>query len=288
MEKGFLGSKGVQYMLLSALVMTTMQTCVKLVSHIPAAEVVFFRAVISLVITYVTLKKRKLSLWGKTENRPVLWLRGILGTVALVMVFATFQNMPLGSALLLHYLAPIFTAVFATLILKEKLFKIQWLFFLICLIGVAMVKGFDTRVDTFYFILAILGAITAAGAYICIRKLKGKENPLVIVFYFPFVAMPITGLMSYFDWVTPQGVDWLILLAIGILTQIGQILLTKAYQTEQAAKVASVNYTGIVYGLGFGFFLFGETYNWMVYAGMLLVIIGVIANLEVKRILRLK
>lgn len=284
---GLIRSKGVQYMLVASFVMTIMQTCVKLVSHIPAVEVVFFRAIISVTISYVMLKKKRIPVWGNPENRKMLWMRGVLGTIALVMIFASFQNMPLGSAVLLHYLAPVFTAILASIFLKEKLFKLQWVFLLICFVGVSMIKGFDTRIDTFYFFVAIGGAIMAAAVYVCIRNLKGKESPYVVVFYFPFVAMPTTGILSYFNWVTPQGWDWLLLLIIGILTQVGQVLLTKAYQAEQAAKVASINYTGIIYGLMIGFFFFGESYNWMVYLGMFLVIFGVIGNLEVKRVLKL-
>ncbi|GAA4821543.1 DMT family transporter [Algivirga pacifica] len=271
-------SKGVKLMLLSTLVMTTMQTFVKFVSHIPATEVVFFRAAISLVMSYAMLYRQNVNIWGKPENRPTLWMRGIFGTLALVMVFATFQNMPLASALLLHYLAPIFTALLAAIFLKERIRPIQWFFFLLCFAGIGMIKGFDSRVETLYFVLGIVGALLAAAAYTMIGKLKGKENPVVIVFYFPFVAMPITGLYSYFNWVTPQGTDWLFLLGIGILTQIGQILLTKAYQTDQANKVASANYTGIIYGLLYGFFLFGELFQWEVYVGMGLVLLGVFLN----------
>ncbi|MEH0154367.1 DMT family transporter [Limibacter armeniacum] len=280
-------SKGVQYMLLSALVMTTMQTCVKVVSHLPAAEVVFFRASISVVMSYITLRAQKVAIWGKPENRPILWARGVFGTIALVMVFATFQNMPLASALLLHYLAPIFTALLTAIFLKERLYKVQWLFFLMCFAGIFLIKGFDSRVNSLYFMLAVVGALFSAAAYTCIRKLKGNEHPIVIVFYFPFVALPITGLMTIFNWKMPIGDDWIYLLAIGILTQIGQVLLTKAYQAEEAAKVASVNYTGIIYGLAFGFLFFGETYDWMVYIGMALVIVGVLLNVTFKKLFKI-
>ncbi len=275
-------SPGIRYMLIASLVFSIMNVFVKKLAHIPAIEVVFFRALISLIISWWILKKRRIPVWG--NNRKVLFLRGLFGSVSLVMLFATFQNLPLASAVLLQYLSPIFTALLAMALLGERLFKVQYLFFALCLVGIFLIKGFDPRVSTLYFGIGILAAFLAACAYTCIRVLKDSEDPHVIVFYFPLIALPFAGVISIFYWVAPQGMDWLWLLAIGVLTQIAQVFMTKAYQAEAAASVASVNYIGILYALGFGFFIFNETFTLQVVAGMVLVVIGVVFNVSFKKI----
>ncbi|NLR90090.1 DMT family transporter [Flammeovirga agarivorans] len=272
---------GAKQMLLAALVMTTMQLIVKSIPQIPPQEVVFFRALVSLVLSYVTLKKASVYLWG--NNQKMLFLRGFFGTVSLVLVFASFQNLPLATAVVLQNLAPLFTAIFAMLFLKQPLKPAQLLFMSLSIVGVVLIKGFDPRVDPLYLAIAISGAIGSAAAYTVIGKLKGKENPVVVVFYFPFVAVPITGLWCYFDWVTPTGWTWIALLSIGILSQIGQILLTKAYQSDDdAATVSSMNYTSVIYGALYGIFFFGEFFSIEVILGMLLVMLGTILNLIYK------
>ncbi|WP_281613599.1 DMT family transporter [Flammeovirga sp. SubArs3] len=272
---------GAKQMLLAALVMTTMQLIVKSIPQIPPQEVVFFRALVSLVLSYVTLKKADVYLWG--NNQKMLFLRGFFGTVSLVLVFASFQNLPLATAVVLQNLAPLFTAIFAMLFLKQPLKPAQLLFMSLSIVGVVLIKGFDPRVDPLYLAIAICGAIGSAAAYTVIGKLKGKENPVVVVFYFPFVAVPITGLWCYFDWVTPTGWTWVALLSIGILSQIGQILLTKAYQSDDdAATVSSMNYTSVIYGALYGIFFFGEFFSIEVILGMLLVMLGTILNLIYK------
>lgn len=275
-------SPGVRYMLMASFVFSLMNVCVKKLAHIPAIEVVFFRAIISLFMSWWVLKRRKVSVWG--NNKKVLILRGVFGTVSLVMLFATFQKLPLASAVVLHYLSPIFTAFLALFFLKEKLFKVQYLFFALCFFGIFLIKGFDTRVDTFYFILGIVAAFGAACAYTSIRVLKDSEDPLVIVFYFPLIALPFAGVISAFYWITPEGEDWLWLIAIGVLTQIAQVFMTKSYQAETAANVASINYIGIIYALLFGFFLFGETFNLQVFGGMIFILAGVVFNVSFKKI----
>jgi len=275
-------SKGVLQMLWAAFLFTIMNACVKAIPNIPPVEIVLFRSIISFGLCWFSLKKMRISIWG--NNKKILIARGAFGAVSLMMFFAVIQNMPLASAAVIHYTAPIFTALIAYFVLGEKIFRIQWLFFALCFAGVIIVKGFDARVDTLYLGMGIASAALAAAAYNCIRKLKTSEHPLVIVFYFPLVTLPIAGLISVFNWVTPQGTDWLFLLGIGVLTQMAQVAMTKAYQQEAAAKVASVTYTGIIYALSLGFIFFNESFNWMVLGGMALILIGVILNVSFKQL----
>ncbi|NME68558.1 DMT family transporter [Flammeovirga aprica] len=279
---------GVKQMLLASLVMTTMQLIVKAIPQIPPQEVVFFRALTSLVLSYVTLKKAGVYLWG--NNKKMLLLRGFFGTISLVLVFASFQNLPLATAVVLQNLAPLFTALFAMLFLKQPLKPLQFLFLGISIVGVVFLKGFDPRVDPVFLTVALLGAIGSAAAYTVIGKLKGKEHPVVVVFYFPFVAVPITGIWSYFDWVVPEGIEiWAALLSIGVLSQIGQILLTKAYQSDDdALTVSSMNYTSVIYGALYGMYFFGEFFTLEVIIGMFLVISGTLLNLVYKHRLNKK
>ena len=67
-----------------------MNLMVKMVPHLPAVEIVFFRSVVSLILSYVVLVKKKVNVFGK--NKPILLLRGLAGAVALTMYFFTLQN----------------------------------------------------------------------------------------------------------------------------------------------------------------------------------------------------
>jgi len=270
-------SKGVNYTLLSALLFSFMWVCVKMLHHLPASEIVFFRALFSVTVSYAWLRKLKVPVWG--NNRKALWLRGVFGTASLIMQFYVVHHIPLASASLLHYVSPIFTALLAWWVLGERLFKIQWLFFAISFLGVAFIKGFDNRVSTFYFLLGLAAALLAGAAYTTVRKLKDTEHPLVIMIYFPLIALPVAGTLAYFDWTSPVGRDWFWLLGVGLFTQAGQYYMTLAYQVETAAKVASTNYVGILYVLVLGYWLFGESFNWQTYLGMVLVIAGVLLNM---------
>ncbi|SHI32115.1 rarD protein [Hymenobacter daecheongensis DSM 21074] len=269
-------TRGARYMLLSTLFFALMNVCVKLLPHLPALEIILFRSAMSVVISYVTLRVLRIRPWG--TNHFFLIARGTTGALALILYFFTLQKMPLATAVTVQYLAPIFTAVLGIFIVKEKVRPWQWLFFLLSFAGVLVVEGVDTRVDPLYLAVGVASAIFSGFSYNSIRRLRGKEDPLVVVFYFPMVALPIAGVYCLFHWVQPQGLDWLWLILTGLLTQGAQVCMTKAYQAEKLSSVANLNYIGIVYALGLGLVFFNETFHPASYLGMALVLAGVVLN----------
>lgn len=269
-------------MLLATFMFTLMKVSVKLVPHIPAIEVILFRSVISLVISVYYLQRQRVSVWG--NNKPILVMRGVAGAIALITYFSLLQQIPLATMSTLQYLAPIFTAILGIFLVKEKVRPWQWVFFAISFAGVLVVRGFDDRISLLHLGMGVGASLFMGLAYNFIRMLKTSEHPLVIIFYFPLVLMPIAGVWSAMVWVQPQGWDWLVLLAVGLFTQIAQFFMTKSYQAEELSKVSILNYIGLIYAILFGWFLFDETFNWMTYVGMGLVILGVALNVISKKV----
>jgi drug/metabolite transporter (DMT)-like permease len=273
-------SKGVGFMLISTFAFSLMQLCVKFLPHLPTHELILFRSLVSLVLSLGFLVPRRISPWG--NNRKLLVLRGVFGMLALSLFFVTLQELPLASAVTIQYLSPIFTSIFAIFLLKERMRPRKWVFIAIAFAGVVVLKGFDDRVSTTYFLLGILSALFAGGAYNCIRLLRGVDHPVVVVFYFPLIAAPVMAVLSFYDWVMPQDMDWVWLLLLGIFTQVGQVYMTKALQAENANIVTSMKYLGAVYALLYGYFLFDETYGLLSLIGIGMVLLGVVLNVLLK------
>jgi len=267
-------SPGVKYIVLATFFFGLMNIGVKYLDNIPAHEIVLFRALITLIIGYIWLKRIKLSPWG--NNKKYLLLRGITGTIALISYFYTLQTMPLASAVTIQYLSPIFTIIFSAFLLKEFPRHIQWIFFALAFAGVVMVKGFDTRVSIPELLIGVQAAVFSALAYNFIRVLKDYDHPMVVVFYFPLVTFPVVGVYSIFHWVTPNLTELFILIAIGLATTIAQIFLTKAFHADTASNIGIFNYLGTIYAILIGFFFFGEAISPLAYAGFALIIVGVV------------
>ena len=180
----------------------------------------------------------------------------------------------------LKYLSPIFTAVFAVIFLREKVYPLQAVFFLTALLGVFLLKGFDLRIDTLSLILGIIGAVFGGLVYVIIRRIGGSEHPMVIINYFMFTATVLSGIAMLPFWKTPVGVEVPMLIGIGVLGYFGQVFLTKAFQMELASRIAPIKYMEVVYALLIGWIWFGESYRFWGLLGILLIIASMLLNLR--------
>ena len=270
-----MNNKSIGFALISVLAFAVMNVSVKFLPHISFVELVWFRSMISLVITVTYLRSIKVSVWGTGDNKKLLYMRGIFGVTALSLFFYTLQKLPLATAITLQYLSPIFTAIFAVLFLGETVRRIQWLWFAVAFIGILVVRGSAEGISWGIFIAGIASAALAGAAYTVISKLKNREHPVVVVFYFPLVAIPTMSIFLPSIWTTPVGVDWIFILLMGVSTQFGQVYLTKAYQAADASKVAIFKYLGVIFGLGFDLVLFNIRHSYGVLFGIGLVVLGV-------------
>ncbi len=248
------------------------------------SEIVFFRAIVQIVMALAVLAYQREKPWG--NNPKMLILRGFFGSMGLLCYFYSLQVMPLSNALVIHYLSPILTTLLAFWMGDEIVKRMQWIFFAISFTGVVIVNGVSNAITWDGIAAGIGGAVFSAFAYNTIRRLKGKENPNVVVLYFPLVTLPISLLMpalGWGKWVMPQGMDWTWLLLTGVFTQIGQFFMTRAYQEAETRIVSAISYAGIIWGTGFGLMLFNENYSLWQYFGMGLVILGMILNVRMNR-----
>ena len=267
-------------MLLALLFFAAMNVLVKYTPRVGVVEIVFFRSVVSLIISYAVLRSRKIPIWG--NNKKWLIIRGIAGSIGLLFFFTSIKVMPLGSAIAIQYLSPIFTSLLGIFIVKEKVSLWQWFFFALAFAGVVAIQGFDTRVTMEQALIGVGGALGAGMAYNSIRKLKDSDHPMVIIFYFPLVTIPVTGIYLLTHWLQPTLFEFVILIAIGVVTQFAQYFMTKAYQSDTLSKISSIQYLGMIFALSFGYFLFDETYDFKSGLGIMVIIIAVVLNVVFK------
>ncbi len=276
----FAKNKGIFFILISTCCFAVVNLIVKYLGHLPAHELILFRSFVSLVICVYGLRKLNLPIFG--NNKKWLLIRGISGVIALTMFFFTLQEMPLANAVTIQYTSPLFTALLGIFLLKEPVKWIQWLFYAIALAGIFIIKGFDNRVEWPYLILGILSSAFAGLAYNAVRRLKDTEHPLQVVLYFPLVSTPIMVVWSLFDWVMPQNWEWLLLIIMGVFTQIAQIYMTRALHADKAARVTPFKYFGAIFAILIGYTVFDEKLYLFNYVGIALIIAGVLLNSLVK------
>jgi drug/metabolite transporter (DMT)-like permease len=266
--------------LASAFAFSVMTALVKVAGQrLPSQEVVAARAAVSLVLSWLLVRRRGLSPWG--THRRLLFVRGFVGYLALSCVFHSVAVMPLADATVIQYLYPVFTAVLAVLMLGERPTARVVVAGLASFTGILVVAK-----PSFLFgaalapanpldvAIAVAGALLTAIAYVGVKRLTEVEHPLVIVFYFPLVTLPATIPALATSFVMPQGWEWLVLVGIGFATQAGQVWLTRGMQLETATRATSLTYMQVVFATLWGALFFSETPDAGTMLGAMLIVSG--------------
>jgi len=271
---------GVRLMLIATFFFAIMQTLIKELKQFNTFEIFFFRGSVNMVLCISYLKYFGIPLLG--TKHKWLFARAFSSLIATCIFYYTLKIMPFGAAVALKYLSPIFAAIFAIIIVKERLKPIQWFFFLLAIIGVVLLKGFDVRIELWALILALSASIIGGFAFIFIRKIGKSEHPLVIVNYYMVTATLITGLLMIPYWRTPStNFEWMALIGIGITGFIAQFYMTRAMQIESVNRMAPLKYLELVYALLVGFFWYGEGYTLFAFLGISLIMIGMVLNVVI-------
>jgi drug/metabolite transporter (DMT)-like permease len=225
-------------MVASALGFSIMSMLVKVASaRLPTGEIVLARAVVTLVASYVMVRRAGLPLWG--TNRRGLALRGVLGFGGLSIGWSTAFAIACGVA------------------------------------GVTLVvHPSGAGLDPAGVAIALGAATCSAIAYVTVRQLVKTEHPLVIVWYFPLIATPLVVPWAVATWVTPAPLDWLLLVAIGLSTQIGQVFLTMALAIERAGRVTSIGYIQVAFAMIWQWMIFASPPTIWTLAGATLIVGG--------------
>jgi len=271
------------YLVFASLFFSLMTVCVKKIDErINIYELVFFRSLISLLITSFIIKTKDINAWG--NNRKLLLLRGFFGTVALLCIFYAIRNMPLSISTVIQYTYPIFISIFAGIFINEKITKntvlsliLGWLGILVIL-NQSQLANINVEIEKLSIFIAFFGAISTALAYITVKKLSATEDIFIIIKYFPLVSVITLFPIVLRNWITPNLNDLFWIIGIGIFTQLGQTFLTIGLKNLPASEASTINYLQVFFGSIWGVLFFSELININFIFGSILVLLGTIIS----------
>lgn len=285
------------WMVLGTFLFASMAVCVKLASvHFNAAELVFYRGLIGMLLLWLLAKRKGISLATKHPGMHA-W-RSMVGVCSLGAWFYAIGSLSVATATTLNYMSSIWMAVF---ILAGSL--LHWqprsegdrpplnagliLTILTGFAGVVIMlrPGFGENTNQFAAIAGLLSGMAAALAYMQVVVLARIGEPETrVVFYFGLgsaiaggIAMLLMGASS----LNHAASLWL--LPMGVLAALGQLCMTHAYSTAAGPRntlvVASLQYSGIVFAGLYSLFLFNDEMGFWGWVGIAMIICsGIVAT----------
>jgi len=279
-------ARGMLTMAVSAVLFSAMAFLLPFTRGVSSSIIAAARFVTGIIVILGLAGLRVTSL--KAVNKVWLVVRGVIGATSVYFFYRGIMNLGLGKGTILNYTYPIFAALFAPILLKEKL---SW--DVLAAVGVSfagiwlVVNPGRIGAVSIEDLLALLGGILSGVAVVAIKKLRETETPSII-----YLAQCVFGLLVL-GWPTATSSfafaagQWLILLAIGIVATVAQLTMTWAYKHVSATEGSLMAFLTPVLNVILGVIVFGETMGPLTVVGSAIVLLccGYVAFRE--RILKL-
>lgn len=269
---------GALWMILAALLFSGMGVAVKFASvAFSSAELVFFRGVIGVLFMAVVCRSRSIPL--RTPHLSMHAWRSLVGVVSLGGWFYSIAYLPLATATTLNYMSSVWVGAFvaASAMLQGQAQRQGPLLATVLggFVGVVLMLQPTLEKDQLFAGLMGLGAgLTAALAYIQVTALGRLGEPASrTVFYFALGSAVFGALGTLATGVSPWSWSasvWL--LPIGLLAALGQWCMTRAFNEGATLVVVNLQYSGVIFAVIFGVWLFDDHIAWQAWLGMGLII----------------
>lgn len=267
-------TKGVIFIVLSALSFTGMNTFVRLSGDLPTMQKVFFRNFVAMIFAFIAMAKAHDSFKPKKGSLKYLLIRSAAGLAGVFGNFYALDKIELSNASMLNKMSPFFALVFSALFIKEKVKPKQAIAIAVAFIGALfIIKPTFGNSDLIASLAGFGGGMAAGAAYTCVRWLgiKGENGRLIVLFFSTFSCV-LTVPYLIFDYHYMSAFQWFALLMAGLFAAGGQFAITAAYTCAPSREISVYDYSQIVFAAVVGFFVFGDIPDVWSFVGYFIII----------------
>jgi drug/metabolite transporter (DMT)-like permease len=288
-------SRPVVECVLGIALLSVMDALIKeLVGGLPVVEVAFLRYVAgSVLMSGVAAVTRP----GVPRRDTVIAnaLRAVLVVVTAVAFFHALGVLPLAETLALSFVSPLFTAVLAVLLLRERLsagiigaIAVGFGGVLVIILGSygpgsAAAPVADSATALLGVAAVLISAFTYAASNVLLRA-RAQRDPVVLIVLIQNIApAAMLALPAWYVWRAPSGTEAMLLGLVGLLGTGGHLLLARAYAKAEAVRLAPLEYTALIWAVALGFFAFAEVPTMWALLGSALIVFGAYAGSRPRR-----
>ena len=266
---------GAGFAVMQSIMFAFMALFVKLATEIHhPVQAMFFRSFVCLILCALTLHGMgKLHMLKKANLRNQM-IRGLVGSIGMVLTFFALKMLPLSEIQSLLFAAPIFVVLLSYPLLKEKVGLYRSAAALAGFCGILLIIQPGAISSFVGGMVGLAAAFFHALIMIILRWLGRSEEPFVTVFYFSLISSALALPALPFFFTMPGLYSLFLLMMIGVCAFALQICLTKSYTYADASIIAPITYLNMLWALLLDFFVWGFIPGHMVGIGAAIIIIS--------------
>ncbi|HSH47692.1 MAG TPA: DMT family transporter [Halomonas sp.] len=270
--------KGILYMCAGVLCLALGDAITKwLGASYSPLQIIFFRTLVSLPLIVLIARfsggVRKVS----TKRPGVHLLRGLIFTGTMICFMWGLTLLPLAEATAIIFAAPLFVTLLSVPLLKERVDAPTMLATLLGFAGVIIVvrPGADSFQPATLIVVA--AAVFYALTLITARRYGSREHLWAMVFYTTLIPLLASAATLPWVWKTPALAAWPLFVLAGILGVGAMAGITMAFRYAPAALAAPFDYTGLVWAVLLGWWIWDEVPDvWVLVGGSVVIFSGLL------------
>lgn len=251
----------------------------ELLAHMGPFQVLFVRSVIMLAIVLLVVAQAENAVTS-TRRLPLHVLRNVVHFAGQYCWVFAIGALPLATVFAIEFTMPVWTAILAALLLKERLTPNRVTMLVLGVVGVLIIlrPGFG------FFHPAALVALAAslfyAGNMIATKRLASTDSPLAILFWMSVVQTPLSLVTALPQWVAPPPADLPWMAVIGIGSYAAHYCMSRAFKLAEASVVVPIDFTRLPLIAVVGALLYGEAFDPMILVGAAVIFAGTYTTLR--------
>ncbi len=211
--------------------------------------------------------------------------RGALAACSATLFIVGVGFVPLADAVAITFVAPFMVTVMGALVLREPVGVRRWAAVTVGFIGTLIVIRPGMGVIHPAAGLILLAACAFALRQVLSRVLAGEDGTQTTVAYTAIVSWTILCIPLPFFWQTPTTWQEIALLAaMAVMAAVAETLVIMALDAAQAVVVAPVQYSLLLWGTLYGFFIFGQLPDGWTWLGALIIVASGLYTLNRERL----
>jgi drug/metabolite transporter (DMT)-like permease len=258
--------KAALLIIFAGLLFSSMNVMIRHVSsELHPLEIVFFRSLFGFAAMMPWLTRQGFGVL-RTRRPGLIGMRTLLGFISMATWFSALAVVPLGNAVALGFTAPLFAAVAAVIVLREKIRARRITALLIGFAGMLIILRPGAESVGAGEVMVIVSALTMALSVITMKILTRTEQVGSLVVYQTMLTTPVALLPALFVWTWPSAAMWMWVILIGIVASTAHMAFTRAFSLADTMYLMPFDYLRLPQVAFLGWMFFAEPtdlYTWV-------------------------
>jgi len=247
-------------------------------------EILTLRSIVGLAITFAFVMRFG---WHeiRTERLKLHLVRNVFHFGGQFGWFLGISLLPLATVFTLEFTIPVWAAMLAVIVLRERLHHARIIAIICGFGGVLIIMKPGAEVVDLASLIVVGAAFGYAVSYITTKPLVVTDSPLAILFYMNLMQLPFGLVPAIFTWVQPTTNDVLWIVLVGVTALTAHYCVTRAFQVADTLTVIPLDYLRMPLVAVIGYVFYQESFELTLFAGAVVIIAGNFYNIRYEAIL---